>query len=120
MSFFTEDLKVGDKVICRTGQHKYVGEVVNKTSSGMVDVKINSGGYTVRYRKNGDKFGKRDAYEHNHIIPYTAEEEKQIMDERRKYQLASNIRGCDFYKFGLEALELIWKICEKERADERG
>lgn len=113
MNFSTENINVGDKVICYSGGMgaERIGTVVKKTPSGLIDVSF--GHYKERFRKNGSE-QKGSLWNHSWLDYYTDEKGKQIEETRKIKEMAYKISECKFRDFSLEALDLIWEICEKE------
>lgn len=113
MKFSTKNINVGDKVICYSGGMgtERIGTVVKKTPSGLIDVSF--GHYKERFRKNGSE-QKESIWNHKWLDYYTDEKGSQIEEESRIKGLAYKISECKFRDFSIEALDLIWAICEKE------
>ena len=81
--FSTDNLQAGDRVVVVisdtfSGIGKYIGTVIKKTPSGMVDVRCC--GVMSRYKRDGDEYGKRDPYSRRrkYLIEATEEEQKKI------------------------------------------
>lgn len=113
MNFSTENINVGDKVICYSSGlgGERIGIVVKKTPSGLVDVSF--GNYRERFKKNGYEL-QGNSWDHDWLGYCTDEKEKQIEEAKKIRDLARKISECKFREFTLEALELIWSICKIE------
>lgn len=111
MSFSTENVGIGDKVIVTNRYEKRVGTVTKKTPSGLIDVDFGYG-TTTRYKMDGRCFGRSAPYEYERLSYWTQEEEDEIRRAGRKEWLVARLLDCKWRKFDLEALESIWRICE--------
>lgn len=111
--FSTENIKAGDKVICKTsGNHEHIGIVVKNTPSGLVDVEEYNG-IIVRYSKDGSKRGESE-WSHSWITQCTPDDEERIKNESRRRFLARKLISCNIADFSLESLEKMWAICQME------
>lgn len=87
--FTTENLKVGDKVkvYCSNQgvQRYYVGEIVKKTPTGLVDVQYKAGYAPVRFRATGGTYEKSALYSRSYSsIDYLTPEDEILITEQNE------------------------------------
>ena len=111
--FNSDNVDTGDKVIRYNGNQKSVGIVINKTTSGMIDVDLS--GRTERFSKHGYK-KKSDEFGFGCLKYYTEEEGKMIENRDKRLQLIREINSYSLYDFRLESLESILEICKEENS----
>lgn len=95
--FSTDNLQAGDNVVVVisdsfSGIVKYIGTVIKKTPSGMVDVRCC--GIISRYKRDGDEYGKRDPYSRRrkYLIESTEEEQKKTALQRKRSQMEAYLK----------------------------
>lgn len=115
--FSTDNLQVGDNVVVVisdtfSGIVKYIGTVIKKTPSGLVDVRCC--GRVSRYRRDGDEFGSRDPYSRRrkYLIEATKEEQEEIALQRKRSQIETYLKNYKYADLSYEDLEKVYKMLE--------
>ena len=115
--FSTDNLHAGDNVVVVIsdtflGIGKYIGTVIKKTPSGMVDVRCC--GDISRYKRDGDEYGKRDPYSRRrkYLIEATEEEQEKIALQRKRSQIEKYIKDYKYADLSYEDLEKVYKMLE--------
>lgn len=115
--FSTDNLQAGDNVVVVisdtfSGIGKYIGTVIKKTPSGMVDVRCC--GVISRYKRDGEEFGKRDLYSRRrkYLIEATEEEQERIALQRKRSQIETYIKDYKYTDLSYEDLEKVYKMLE--------
>ena len=112
-SFSTQDLKVGDKVFVLHSnwgsRSTYLGEIVKKTPTGMVDVAYGNG-VVGRFRKNGSSYSKGSVYDRTTVwLEHRTEEKIEKYKQEKKRKVIINfLKKCDWSKYTNEELESIF------------
>ena len=114
--FSTDNLQAGDNVVVVisdtfSGIGKYIGTVIRKTPSGMVNV---SCGVMSRYKRDGEEYGKRDPYSRRrkYLIEATEEEQKKIALQRKRSQMEAYLKDYKYADLSYEDLENVCKMLE--------
>lgn len=115
--FSTDNLQAGDNVVVVisdtfSGIGKYIGTVIRKTPSGMVNVRCC--GVMSRYKRNGEEYGKRDPYSRRrkYLIEATEEEQKKIALQRKRSQMEEYLKDYKYADLSYEDLENVCKMLE--------
>lgn len=112
MSFETENVNVGDKVICYSASTEdRIGIITKKTPKGFIDV--NFGKYLIRFDKYGREKGENGCLR-KQLEYYTEEKGEKIRIKEMRKALLWKIGNCQMKEFGVESLEKIWGICQEE------
>lgn len=113
--FSTDNLQAGDNVVVVISDTfsviaKYIGTVIKKTPSGMVDVRCC--GIISRYKRDGDEYGKRDPYSRRrkYLIESTEEEQKKIDLQRKRSQMEAYLKDYKYADLSYEDLEKVYKM----------
>lgn len=118
--FNGDAVKEGDKVIVVISswgnKSRSIGEVVKKTPTGLIDVKISGGGVT-RYRKNGCPYAKSERYSNytNYLLPYSEELERQIQQDNDRRAMIAHLSKVDWGKYTNEELDNILRYISRLR-----
>lgn len=118
--FDGDAVKVGDKVVVVISswgnKSRSIGEVVKKTPTGLIDVKIFGGGVT-RYRKNGYPYAKFERYSNytNYLLPYSEELERQIKQDNDRRAMIAHLSKVDWSKYTNEELDNILRYISRLR-----
>lgn len=118
--FDGDAVKVGDKVVVVISswgnKSRSIGEVVKKTPTGLIDVKIFGGGVT-RYRKNGYPYAKSERYSNytNYLLPYSEELERQIKQDNDRRAMIAHLSKVDWSKYTNEELDNILRYISRLR-----
>lgn len=115
--FSTDNLQAGDRVVVVISDTfseigKYIGTVIKKTPSGMVDVRCC--GVMSRYKRDGEEYGKRDLYSRRrkYLIEATEEEQKKIALQRKRSQMEAYLKDYKYADLSYEDLENVCKMLE--------
>lgn len=114
-------VKEGDKVvvfISSWGKKSFsVGEVVKKTPTGLIDVKISGGGVT-RYRRNGYPYAKSERYSNytTYLIPYSEELEWQIQQDKDRRDMIAHLSKVNWSKYTNKELDNILRYISRLRS----
>lgn len=118
--FSTENLQVGDKVIVvRTGlgsRSRYVGEIIKKTPTGLVDVKY-ANVEKHRFRADGNDYSASDGWTMSFIRLEEATEEKvaEINRVNRRIAICRTLREIEWENYTDEELENIYSCVLKPK-----
>lgn len=119
--FSTENLQVGDKVIVICygwgNNTEYIGEIVKKTPTGLVDVKYSLTGIH-RFRKDGRDYSKQERHSMYSIrIEEYAEERAEIIRKRNKRaNILKFIEKCEWDIYEDAELEQIYNFIKGLRS----
>lgn len=114
-------VKEGDKVVVFTSswgsKSLSIGEVVKKTPTGLIDVKISGGGVT-RYKKNGYPYAKTERYStcRNYLMPYSEELERQIQQDKDRRDMIAYLSKVSWSKYTNEELDNILRYISRLRS----
>ena len=115
------NVKEGDKVVVFTSswgsKSLSIGEVVKKTPTGLIDVKISGGGVT-RYKKNGYPYAKTERYStcRNYLMPYSEELERQIQQDKDRRDMIAYLSKVSWSKYTNEELDNILRYISRLRS----
>lgn len=116
MSFTTENLNVGDKVVMKTWSNSFVGTIIKKTPTGIIDVVFGQA-QPERFGSNGDKRGKCDKWNRSYLIYWTQQQEDEIQNTHRKRELCQTLSRFNYNNLELTELEHIYKIVRREKIE---
>lgn len=111
MQYEFENLQVGDKVIVRVSYHteirSYVGEVVRRTPSGLLDVNYN--GIKRLFRPDGQPYNSRDPFSCMivRLCNYDEVKAKEIEEYNERLKNINFLRNVDWDKFTNDGLKYI-------------
>lgn len=111
--FSTENLQVGDKVIVifsgLMGTREYIGEIVKKTPTGLVDVCYGNKTTIDRFKKNGQDYARHDLYSRTYkwIEEYTEERADNIRKNTKRTWFINFLREREWSTYDNEELEQI-------------
>ena len=103
-----KDLQVGAKVIVSLvsfgKRTEYIGTVVKKTPSGLLDV--NYANLTERFKPNGRLYRRYDEFQTTYtvLVEYTETKAKEIEENKRRRKLINFLEGADWHKYTTEEL----------------
>lgn len=119
--FTTDSLQVGDKVIVINsgwnGRAEYIGEIIKKTPTGLVDVRYN-GTIVVRFRQYGYPYEKRDAWSRSSttLEYYTAERADAIRKRIMRSNIIKFLKDREWGNYGDAELEQIYNFIKGLRS----
>lgn len=120
-NFNTDNVQVGDKVIViATGwssRSEYIGEVIKKTPTGLVDVRYR--GDTVhRFKKNGYDYTKQERFSHSSIWieEYTEEREDTIRKCNKRNGILNFLKEREWNTYEEAELEQIYNFIKGLRS----
>ena len=111
MQYEFENLQVGDKVIVRVSYigdcRHYVGEVVKRTPTGLLDVNYN--GTVKRFKPDGQIYKRRDKWDRLYIslCEYDERTAKEIEEYNERLKNIKFLRNVDWDKFTNDGLKYI-------------
>lgn len=116
-NFCTENLKVGDKVIVTVWHYAtthYVGEIIKKTPTGMVDVRYAN--RTERFKKSGREYARGDGYgrRSTHLEVATEERIKEVEAESKHRFLLKFCKEFDYSKLSIGELQEVYQIIKSK------
>lgn len=116
-TFTTENLKIGDKVIVTVWYHAtthYVGEIIKKTPTGMVDVRYAN--CTERFKKNGREYARGDGYSRRFVHLEFATEERinEVKAESKHRFLLKFCKEFDYSKLSTGELQEVYQIIKSK------
>lgn len=110
MQYEFENLQVGDKVIVRASYmgdcRHYVGEVVKRTPTGLLDVNYN--GTVKRFKPDGQTYNRRDMWSILYsLCEYDEGKAKEIEEYNERLKNINFLRNVDWDKFTNDGLKYI-------------
>ncbi len=123
--FSTENLKVGDRVIVISSNFgdtfEYIGEVIKKTPTGMVDVRYRNG-IVYRFRENGSAYCKPDRYSRKSIWleEFTKEGADAIIQRNRRNGIINFLKEREWNTYEDTELEKIYAYIKGLRNPHEG
>lgn len=119
--FNSDNVQVGDKVIViSTGwstRSEYVGEVIKKTPTGLVDVRYGSGAVH-RFKKTGYDYNKNERYSRGSIWieEYTEERAIEIRKRNQRNGILRFLKDREWNTYEDAELEQIYKFIKDLRS----
>lgn len=108
--FNGENLQVGDKVIVYasyfSSKSYYVGTVVKRTPTGLLDIEWGNG-KKERFKSNGYEYHRSSGYGRTslYLEPYTEERGKQVIQENKRKCMVGWLKEFDYTKLSYEEAE---------------
>ena len=108
--FNGENLKVGDKVIVYQSHFSskayYVGTVVKRTPTGLLDIEWRNG-RKERFKSNGYEYHRSSGYGRTsfYLEPYTEERGRQVIQENKRKCMVGWLKEFDYTKLSYEEAE---------------
>lgn len=114
--FHGEDLQVGDKVIVFASslqvKRYYVGTVVKRTPTGLLDVEFN-GGKLDRFKSDGTEYNRSSGSLYStryYLEDYTEERANEIIMSNKKMSMQKILKEYDYTKLSFEEIEQVYKL----------
>lgn len=113
--FNGENLKVGDKVIVYqsyfSSKAYYVGTVVKRTSTGLLDIEWGNG-RKERFKSNGYEYHRSSGYGRTsfYLEPYTEERGRQVIQENKRKCMVGWLKEFDYTKLSYEEAEQVYTL----------
>lgn len=110
--FNGENLQVGDKVIVYasyfSSKSYYVGTVVKRTPTGLLDIEWGNG-KKERFKSNGYEYHRSSGYGRTslYLEPYTEERGKQVIQENKRKCMVGWLKEFDYTKLSYEEAEQV-------------
>lgn len=120
-NFNTDNVQVGDKVIViATGwssRLEYIGEIIKKTPTGLVDVQYR-GGTLHRFKKTGYDYNKQERYSHSSIWieEYTEERADTIVKRNKRAGILNFLKEREWNTYDDAELEQIYNFIKVLRS----
>lgn len=113
--FNGENLQVGDKVIVYasyfSSKSYYVGTVVKRTPTGLLDIEWGNG-RKERFKSNGYEYHSSSGYGRTsfYLEPYTEERGRQVIQENKRKCMVGWLKEFDYTKLSYEEAEQVYTL----------
>lgn len=120
--FNGENLQVGDKVIVYvsyfSSKSYYVGTVVKRTPTGLLDIEWGNG-KKERFKSNGYEYHRSSGYGRTslYLEPYTEERGRQVIQENKRKCMVGWLKEFDYTKLSYEEAEQVYTLVTEVKRD---